>query len=879
MIRICLWCFARVVVIYPRAFRARFGGAMLQAFRDGLCDRHVRLGLAGVAAFAIPALLNLLASGIAERRFERRRHARARTREPFRAALQDVRFAMRMMRRQRGVTLLGVLTLGVGLGAATAVFSVVDASLLRPIALPDPDRLVVVLETSRGAPSQVSYENLLDWKREARPFAALAGFRAQNVNLTGLDTPNRVRGAFVTHDFFRVAGVTPAIGRSLRPADDETNGPAVVVISHGVWQRHFGGRADIIDRTVQLNNIGFTIVGVMPADFRFPFDGAEVWMPARFVPGTRSRGARTMTGFGRLRPDATIDEARADLGAIASALAREHPSTNADSGAAVEPLHEWLTAGVDDQLGLVFGLVLVLLAAACANVTSLQVSATAARRGEIAIRVALGAGRQRIARQLFTEHILLASAGGALGIVLARVLVPMAVTAAPVEIFGLHRASVADSRVLLFAFALTVVAGLSSGLIPALHWAGRMPSALLAGSGRTVADRHLNRAHVWLVAGQVAMAALLLATGGFLLKSYAAIVAVDPGFDVEALHTLEYRLPSNKYRPADQSRFHDDVVRRVATVPGVRGAAGVRALPLSGNGNITEYRTERMPADAEPASAELNTVTDEYFRLMGIPLLRGRTFDSRDTAEAPMVVVVSRTLAEREWPGEDPTGRLMMPVGMPIRAQVIGVVDDVRHRSLVEDGRATCYVRNAQNPGIFMTLVARIDGSPNAMAAAIRRAVWEVDPDQPVWKERSLESLLRASSQGERFLSAVLAIFSGAALVLVVAGLYGVLSRSVSGRVREIGLRMALGASRTSVLNDVLRSGLRMTLAGLIAGLGVSALIARLMRGLLYRTSPLDAAPFVLTTLLLIVVALIACYLPARRAASVDPARALRAMQ
>jgi predicted permease len=875
-----IWCFVRALALYPAPFRDRFGGAMVDAFRDALQDREHTHGSIGAAALGLRALADHVGSAIAERRVARRRVATSALLPAGRGAavrglVQDVRVACRRLRRQPGVTILASLTLGVGVGAATAVFSLVDASLLRPLALPAPDELVAVFETSKGTPGQVSYENLIDWSRQARSFAGLTGMRAQSVNLTGLESPDRVRGGFVTHEFFAVARVAPAIGRPLGPADDRPNAPPAAVINHSVWQRHFGGRADILNRPITLNNISFTVVGVMPADFRFPFDGAEVWMPARLMPASKARSARTLTGFGRLRRGVTLDQARADLQAIAAGLAVEFPAANGSTGASIEPLHRWLTAEVRDQLMLVFGLVIVLVAAAVANVTSLQLAETTARRSEIAIRAALGAGRRRIARQVIVEHLLVAVVGGTGGVLLAYDLVPMAVSAAPAGIFGLERATV-DGRVLLFAVGLTVAAGLGSALVPAIHWAGQTPSTMLAGAGRTLGDRTLHRAHGWLVAAQIAIATVLLSAGGLLVRSYVTIASVDPGFDAQGLHTLEYRLPANKYDEPAQTRFHAEVVDRVAAVPGVIGAAAVRALPFSGNGNTTSYRTDRTAAGAEPSTAEINTITDDYFRLLGIRLLEGRSFDSRDTAEAPMVVVVSRSLAEREWPGETPIGRIIMPVGVPIRAQVIGVVEDIRHRSLDDARPETCYVRNAQNPGIFMTLVAKVEGDAADSAAAIRRAVWSVDPDQPVWKERSLESLVGASLQRDRFLSAVLSIFSAAGLLLVIAGVYGIVSQSVTHRSREIGLRMALGASRRAVLHGVVRSGLKMTVAGSLAGFAVSLWVQRLMQSWLYQTGGFDVVPHVTAALVLIALAAAACHGPARRAAAIDPSQALR---
>jgi predicted permease len=650
----------------------------------------------------------------------------------------------------------------------------------------------------------------------------------------------------------------------------------VVVINDTVWRQRFGGAPDILGRTIHLNNVAFTIVGVMPEGFAFPFDAAEVWLPLRFAPGTFSRTSHNLVAFGRLRPGVSVGQGRVELEAIAARLAKAYPSSNESRGVTVEPLQAWLTAGSRNGLQMVFALVLLLLAAACANVAGLQVGATTARRSEMAVRAALGAGRRRLARQLLTEHLLLASVAGALGLVLAAALVPMAVHAVPGSVFGLSRAHV-DGRVALFAIAVTTLAGLLSGVVPAMHWAARAPVDPLRAAGRTVGERGLTRTRAWLVGGQVAMAAVLLPAAGLLVQSYLALVRVDPGFQGDRILTMEYRLPANKYGDAArQTAFHAAVVAAVARVPGVRRAAAVRGLPLSGNGDIVGYLTAGEARTADPHTAAFNTVTDEYFRALGIPLLEGRTFDERDRANAPVVVVVSESFARRAWSGEDPIGQRLIIPGYPVEPTVIGVVGDVRQFGLVEDELPQFYARNDQNPGIFMTLVAETDGDPLALTADVRRAVWSVDPDQPVWKIRTLGSLVAAATQGSRLLFVALLIFSAAAVLLVVAGLYGVASQAVSGRVREIGVRMVLGATRRDVSRQVLAAGMRPALVGLVIGLVAAGLTARLLGRLLYGTSPADLLPYTGAAVILLGLAAFACYLPARRAARLDPAAVLR---
>jgi putative ABC transport system permease protein len=866
------------VALYPADFRARFGGAMRQAFVDRVADRARSTSPIAATGFAVVALWNIAANGAAERLHARRRAA-AHERVPLgRMVVDDVRYALRMMWRAPAPAVLSILTLAVGIGAAATVYGLVDATLLRPPDLPAPDRVVAMAETLRGQAGQSSYENIRDWQRQTRTFEAIAGVRPQSVNLTGLDRPDRVRGGFVTSGIFQVAGVAVARGRALEPRDDEPNAAPVAVINDSFWQRRFGGAPDILGRVVQLNNVGFEIVGVMPSGFSFPFDAIEVWLPARHLPGTLTRGARSFMAFGRLRPGVTLAQGQADLDAIGRSLADAFPATNKDRGILATDLHAWLTTGVAGQLGMVMALVVVLLVAACANVASLQVGALAKRTPEIAVRLALGAGRRRLLRQLLTEQLVVAGIAGGAGLLLAAWMLPAAAASAPVALFGLERVAL-DGRVVAFTIAMTLAAGLTGGAIPAWRWTWRAASDALRSGGRTIGDRRATATRSVLVAAQVALSMVLLVASGLLVKSYSGLLAIDPGFRGDRVVTLEYRLPANKYTtPTAQAAFHEAVVERVRAVPGVIHAAGARGVPLSGNGDTTSFTTVKSATADPPRPATLNTVTDDYFQTLGIPLVRGRFFDARDRAGAPPVVIVSERFARDAWPGEDPIGQTVVLTGSDLRPQVIGVVGDLRHFRITDDPQQTIYARNAQNPGLFMTVAAEIGGSgdPMAQLEAIRRAVWSVDPDQPVWKERTVGSLVAASTQGTRFLFITLAIFAASSLLLVVAGLYGVVSQGVAQQSREIGVKMMLGADRAGILRQVLGWGLRMTGIGLALGLAGAAAASQLLRGSLYQMSPLDAGPYAIAMLVLAAVAVAACYLPARRAATIEPMAVLR---
>jgi putative ABC transport system permease protein len=598
-------------------------------------------------------------------------------------------------------------------------------------------------------------------------------------------------------------------------------------------------------------------------------------MPIRFLPADLSRSAQSVFAFGRLTPGTSVEQARQEFTTLNAGLAQAFPEANEGLGTLIAPLQTWLTDDVRTPVGLVFGLALVLLVAAAVNVAGLQVGAISARRAEISLRVALGAGRGRVVRQIVTEHVIVVVVGGALGVILAIVMVPILSASMPSLTFGLDRIAI-DGRVLACAALVTIMAGLGSAIVPAMHWVRQMPGDALKSVGRASSERRLTRARSLLVAGQVGMAAVLLTSSAMLVKSYLAMTGVDPGFDGRQVYSLEYRLPANKYQaPAEQIRVHDAIVARVALVPGVRRAAAVRSLPFSGNGESARYVLGEAPG-MEPQTADMNSESRDNFDIMGVSLLEGRGFTSEDTTGSEPVILVSRAFAERAWPAGGAIGRAIVFPDFEVRARVVGVVADVRHRSLLEALQPTFYASASQSPGHFMTLVAEIEGDPMARRDAIRQAIWEVDPDQPVWKERTLESLVDGSLTSPRFTFRSLMVFAGVSVLLVVAGLYGVVSQAAARRRREIGVRLALGATRRDIYRGVIGSGLIVTGAGLVVGLAGAVLVTRLIEGLLFGTSSSDAVPYAVTAGVLFAVSAAACYVPARRAASVDPARVLR---
>jgi predicted permease len=826
-------------------------------------------------AFAIAGLLDSVRNGLRERAGGRAAFASLDRRPAYFADLpSDVRHALRRMKRQPGVAAWSIGTLAVALSATVAMMAVVDAALLRPLALPDPSTLVAIRETRDGAGWTLSsYDNVLDWQRATQAMGAMTAMRAQTVNVTGLQRPDRLRGGFVTSSFFDVAGVEPVLGRRLVAADDLEGTAGVVVISDRVWRSRFDADAGTVGRTISLNNTPFTIVGVMPGDFRFPVDDVDAWLPARFHTGSKGRGARTFEAFGRLQAGASVADAQAELDRISAELTQQYPAANRGWQVEVRSLRTRVAGDAQGPLTSVFALMLLLLLAACVNVSSLQIGAGSARRAELSIRAALGAGRARIVRQLVIEHLLIAAAGGLIGIVTAQFILSMIVAGAPLNIFGLAEATV-DIRVAAAGFGLTIIAGLVSCLLPVQYWL-RVdgPAATgLRGGGRVAGDRSATRVRGVLIATQTAVAAVLLCSGALLVQHHHSTARRDPGFATAHRLTLEYRVPANKYSGEAQSKFHAELVARVARVPGVTRAALVRALPFSGNRDTVSYTpAEASPGDS-PMTAEVNTVTDDYFRVMEIPLLRGRTFSDQDVAGAPLVMVVNEAFAETTWPGLDPLGREVAFPGTPMRATIIGIVGNTYHQDLSTAPLPGIFASSLQNPGLFMTLVAETAGDPMAALPDVRRAIWSLDSDQPVWKERTLESLVEQSLRPSRFFSASLVAVAAAAMLLVAGGLYAQVSQVVTQRSKEMSLRMALGASRADVFRLVLRQGVVLTLAGLAIGWPGAALASRFLEQAMRISGPSSSLAYLAVAPILGALAMAACYLPARRAMNLDAA-------
>lgn len=803
--------------------------------------------------------------------------------------LRDIRFGARNLLKRPGSTLVALITLALGIGVNTAIFSAVDSILLRPLPFKDPERIVSIWEQGLGQginQNEVAPANFFDLRNQTNRFEGIGAHGPQDINLTGDGEPERLTGELVTANVLSLLGVEPALGRTFLANEDQPGQHRVVVLSDALWQRRFNSDPSIVNRNIILNGESFTVVGVMPRGFFYPLRETELWIPWAMEPEQASgRGDHYLRLVARLKTGATLQQANAEVASIAQRLAAEYPKTNEGLNFIVNSLHKDYVGELRSPILIMFAAVGLVLLIACANVANLLLAQATTRRREIAIRIALGARRWTIVRQLLIESLLIATAGGVLAVLGALWGVQALAQMVPDSLSKLQNVGV-DARVLLFTFGVSVLTALVFGGVPALLAARAKPGETLSDVARDTAGgtagRHVRR---MLVVSEVALAVVLLVGAGLLIRTFQLLRQVNTGFSTDNVLTMKMVLPMPKYaKPEVRRAFYDEVLRKVNEVPGMESAGMITFLPLSFNGMNFSFSVEgqTQPSDMKLPFALYRVVSPDYFRTMGITLQRGRFFDTHDSADSQPVIVISRQLAEQYWPGQDPTGKRMKvgPVDSPNPwLTVVGVVSDVRQAGLYGDPRMDMYAPYAQDRRAFIAprdLVLRTKGETASVAAAVRQAVWSVDKDQPVTNVRTMDQVFAAAISQERFQALLLGLFAALALILACVGLYGVISYAVAQRTHEIGVRMALGAQPGDVLKLVLRQGMGLTIAGLVVGIAIGAVATRVLSDMLFGVTPRDPLTFIGVPALLLLVAFLACYIPARRATRIDPLVALR---
>jgi putative ABC transport system permease protein len=815
---------------------------------------------------------------------------------------QDLRFALRLMAKSPVLTAAIIMTLALGIGANSVVFSVVRAVVLRPLAYEKPEQIVQVWEhglRSGGESDWVSFPNFRDWQRQNRVFEDMAAYRYALLTMTGDQGAESFLALEATDRLFDVLGVEAMLGRTFLPGDDKPGQQGVAVISAALWERRFGGDPAIAGKTVNIDGAPYSIAGVMEPSFQFlsniPGEVAappiELWIPMREQPDLESRNSHNFWALARLKDGVSLEQARAEMRSIAENLARQYPDSNTDMGAAVAGFQDHIVGSVRPALLILLGAVGLVLLLACANIANLLLSRAESRRREIAIRQAIGASRARLIRQTLTESLLLASAGAAGGMALAHFGIGLVLRLGPANIPLLQQTTI-DAQVVLFTAAVSVAVGILFGLAPAVLGtrANVQDSLREAGSRSTVGapNRTLRQ---MLVAGQVALAVLLLTGAGLLIRSFVHVAGLDPGFQAGRVLTAFLNLPAARYDdPARQTAFFEGALRRIRELPGVEAAAVSNSVPLTGINDQGSIRVEGQPDPApgeDGPQANRPSVSRGYFETMGIGLMEGRLFDEQDRADSAEVAIVSDLAARTYWPGESPIGKrvgiyrgrgpmVRSAAGEWVWREIVGVVRSTRHFGIEAPAKPEVYVPHTQAPSPFMVLVVRTQGDPAGLIPAIRGEVAALDPQQAMFAFQTMEDLLATAGSRRRFQTSLLAAFAALALLLAAIGVYGVMAYTVAQRTREIGLRLALGAQPRDVVAMMLRKGLLMTMTGMAFGLAGAVGLSRLLTNLLFGVSALDAPTFAAVGALLMLVAAVAAYIPSRGAARIDPLAALR---
>jgi putative ABC transport system permease protein len=801
--------------------------------------------------------------------------------------LQDLRYAIRTLLHKPGFTLIAVITLALGIGGSTAIFTVVDAALLRGLPYKAPNRLYHLWESTpqkEFAQREFSYPDYQDYQKN-QVLEGLAAYTGGGGILSGRGEPERIFAPSATANFFSVLGIDPVIGRTFQPGDDKPGAPRVTVLTYAMWQRRFGGDPGIVGQSLTLNGDIYTIIGVLPASFQFALRPADLWRP--YQPTEAQLTRRFMHGtnlIGRLKPGVGVQQAQSELSVIAKRIEDENKQSHAGTGLRLIPLQEQVIGQVRPILLVLLAAVGFVLLIACANVASLLLTRSLSRQKEVAIRAALGASRWRVIRQLLTESVLLSLAGGATGLLLAYWGIGALVAALPenqLNALPFLRSLHIDAGILAFSFFLSLLTGIVFGLAPALQSSRLDLNEVLKEGGRTTAGGSGHRLRGALVMTEIALAVVLLVGAGLMMRSLLRLLQSNVGFNPERLLTMTVVLPAAKYTEVNrQIEFFDQLKQRVQSLPGVKGAGSVNILPLQA-GNTTRFNIEGdpVPPQGQETEANIRVVDETYFQTLGVPLIAGRMFDERDNADSPVVVMIGKNVADRLFAGRDPVGRRLVYAGVQAPPmQIVGVVGDVKIGGLDDALRPILYYPFRQNAAPATSLVVRTTGDPNALAATIRSETRNLEPEVALFNVRAMEQLISDSPAAfmRRFPALLISIFAGIALLLASVGIYGVVSYSVSQQTHYIGVRMALGAQAADILKMVLRQGLTLVLAGMALGIIGALGLTRLLRSLLFEVQTTDTATFAFVISTLFLVALFACYIPARRATKVDPLVALR---
>ena len=799
-------------------------------------------------------------------------------------------YSLRMLLKRPSLTLVAIAAIALGIGANTAIFSVVNTVLLQPLPYDEPQQLLMLASEQRNqaldGSGSFSVPDVLDVQQSAKTIENVATYQRSGTMITEGGEPERLLGATVSADYFNVLRVKPVLGRVFTRDEDKEGAPPVIVLSYSLWQRRYGGDPNIIGREVNLGG-KTTVVGVLPAGFEFPIsdDQQDYWEPifqGQWLTKNmrETRDDRFLPVIARLKPGITVEQARADLDLLSRQIEQQSPQTNTNVVFTATSLHEIITRDYRSALLIMLGAVGLVLLIACANVANLLLARAVARQKEVAIRMALGASRRRIMAQLLTESVLLSLAGGVLGLLLASWGMKLLVAYGPADVPRLHDVSV-DRYVLFFTLFVSMLTGVLFGLVPALQASRPDPGNTLKQDGRGLTHGGSSRMRSALIVSEVALSLMLLVGAGLLINSFWRLLRTDAGFDPQNVLALDIPLSRTKYsNPEQQSAAFEELIARTKTIPGVRDASVVSNVPLTDFDIELSFQIEGRPPYklGEEYVSDYTVVSSDYFRTMNIALLRGRVFTNQDTANSPKTLVVSEAFVRRYFPNEDPIGhRIIFDGRTQIPREIVGVVRDVRRNGLDVGAQPEMYVSHLQKPERRMNLVIRSEAEDaSQLTQAVRAQVKAFDPNQTIWRTQTLEDLLSTSVAPRRFNMLLLGVFAGVALMLAAVGLYGVMSYSVSWRTHEIGIRMALGAERADVLRLVVRQGMTMTLIGLALGLVGAFLLSRVIAGLLYGVSAKDPLTFAGVSIVLLVVALLACLLPARRATRVNPIVALR---